>query len=181
MAEWCSRCGVEVWAYCLMPNHVHLIVVPASEDGLRRAVGEAHRRYPRLINFREGWRGHLFQGRFASYPMDERYLLSAAGYVELNPVRAALVKSPGAYLWSSAAAHLTGRDDTVVRVAPLLDLVGNWVIFLAEESSGTEAESLRRRERAGRPLGDAGFIAGLETALGRSVRPRKPGLKGSVS
>ena len=71
MAQWCSRCGVEVWAYCLMPNHVHLIVVPESEDGLRRAIGEAHRRYTRHVNFRKRWRGHLWQGRFASYVLDE--------------------------------------------------------------------------------------------------------------
>ena len=73
MAQWCSRCGVEVWAYCLMPNHVHLIVVPESEDGLRRAIGEAHRRYTRHANFRKRWRGHLWQGRFASYVLDEPY------------------------------------------------------------------------------------------------------------
>ena len=72
LGQWCGRCGVEVWAYCLMPNHVHLIVVPESEDGLRRGLGEAHRRYTRRINFREGWRGHLWQGRFASFAMDER-------------------------------------------------------------------------------------------------------------
>ena len=66
LAEWCGRCGVAVWAYCLKPNHVHLIVVPKAEDGLRRAVGEAHRRYTRRVNFKHGWRGHLWQGRFAS-------------------------------------------------------------------------------------------------------------------
>ena len=59
MAEWCRRCGVEIWAYCLMPNHVHLIGVPESEDALRLAIGEAHRRYTRRINFRESCRGHL--------------------------------------------------------------------------------------------------------------------------
>ena len=57
MAEWCGRCGVEVWGYCLMPNHVHLVAVPSSEEGLARGIGEAHRRYSRRINFREGWRG----------------------------------------------------------------------------------------------------------------------------
>ena len=92
MSEWCWRCGVAVWAYCLMPNHVHLIVVPESEDGLRRGIGEAHRRYSRRINFREGWRGHLWQGRFASFPMDERHLMLAVRYVELNPVRAKLCR-----------------------------------------------------------------------------------------
>lgn len=78
MAEWCDREGVEVWAYCLMPNHVHLIAVPESEDGLRRAIGEPHRRYTRRVNFREGWRGHLWQGRFAPFPMDEAHATAAA-------------------------------------------------------------------------------------------------------
>ena len=91
MADWCREEGVEIWSYCLMPNHVHLIAVPKTEDGLRRAIGEAHRRYTRRINFREQWRGYLWQGRFASFIMDEPYLLAAARYVELNPVRAKLV------------------------------------------------------------------------------------------
>ncbi len=177
MSDWCSRFKVEVWAYCLMPNHVHLIAVPTSEDGLRRAIGEAHRRYSRRINFREGWRGHLWQGRFASYPMDEMYLLAGARYIELNPVRAGLVKSPGVYPWSSAAAHLTGRDDMLVKAAPLLELVENWVTFLAEEYSDAEAEAIRRHERTGRPLGNDDFLSKLERALDRSVRPGKPGPK----
>jgi len=74
-----------------MPNHVHLIAVPETEDGLRRAIGEAHRRYTRHINFRENWRGHLWQDRFASFPMDQNYLLATARYIELNPVRAGMV------------------------------------------------------------------------------------------
>src|SRR3989337_4593233 len=90
VAEWCREYKVDVWAYCLMPNHVHMIVVPETENGLRRAIGEAHRLYTRHINFREGWRGHLWQGRFASYPMEENHLLATARYVELNPVRAGL-------------------------------------------------------------------------------------------
>ncbi len=70
MAQFCKPQNVEVWAYCLMPNHVHLIAVPDSAKGLRRAIGEAHRRYTRMVNFREGWRGHLWQGRFASFVLD---------------------------------------------------------------------------------------------------------------
>ena len=126
LGEWCGRCGVAVWAYCLMPNHVHLIVVPQSEDGLRRGLGEAHRRYTRRINFREGWRGHLWQGRFASFALDERHLLRAARYVELNPVPAKLCRMPWRWPWSSAAAHVAGRDDALVRVAPLLERVKDW-------------------------------------------------------
>lgn len=121
MGDWCSRCGVQVWGYCLMPNHVHLIAVPDSQDSLRRGIGEAHRRYTRRVNFRKRWRGHLWQGRFASYVMDEHYLLATARYVEMNPVRAGLVRRPGRYRWSSAAAHLKGRDDSLVRVRPLLN------------------------------------------------------------
>ena len=109
-----------------MPNHVHLIVVPQSAESLRRAIGEAHRRYTWWINFREGWRGHPWQGRFASFVMDEDHLLTAARYVELNPVCAGLVQAPSRYRWSSAAAHLKGRDDALVQVAPLLQMVPNW-------------------------------------------------------
>ncbi len=123
MAEWCGAHKVEVWAYCLMPNHVHLIAVPKTADGLNRAIGEAHRRYSRMVNVREKWRGHLWQGRFASYALDEPYLLTAARYIELNPVRAGLVRSPSRYRWSSAAAHMRGRDDALVRVRPLKRLV----------------------------------------------------------
>ncbi len=105
MQHWCLQHQVAIWAYCLMPNHVHLILVPPSEESLCRAVGEAHRRYTRHINFREGWRGHLWQGRFASFVMDEPYLLAAARYVERNPVRARLVSQAADWPWSSAAAH----------------------------------------------------------------------------
>jgi putative transposase len=175
MAHWCTRCGVAVWAYCLMPNHVHLIAVPGSGDGLRRAVGEPHRRYTRRVNFRQGWRGHLWQGRFASFPMDERYLMAAARYVELNPVRARLVERPQAYAWSSARAHLTGRDDGLVKVGPLLDIVGDWKEFLSEEVGKAEADALRRSERTGRPLGSESFMVWLEGLVGRRLRRRKPG------
>jgi putative transposase len=96
LAEWCRKCRVVIWAYCLMPNHVHLIAVPESEDALRLGIGDAHRRYSRMINFRNNWRGHLWQGRFASFPMDETYLLAAVRYVEMNPVVAGLTEEAAA-------------------------------------------------------------------------------------
>ena len=120
MVEWCGRFGVTIWAYCLMPNQVHLVAVPESEGGLCRALGEAHRRYTRRINFREAWRGRLWQGRFASIMMDEDYLSRAVHCVELNPVRAGIVKRPGDYPFRRAAALLAGKDDTLVQVRPLL-------------------------------------------------------------
>ena len=175
MADWCKERGVEVWAYCLMPNHVHLIAVPGSEDGLRRAVGEAHRRYTRRINFREKWRGCLWQGRFASFVMDERYLLAAARYVELNPVRAKLAEHPDQWPWSSAKAHLRGRDDRLVRVAPLLAMIADWRGFLNSAIPEEELRDLREHGRTGCPLGSASFVARLERVVGRILRPRKAG------
>ncbi len=176
MAEWCRKCGVEIWAWCLMPNHIHLIAVPDREESLARAIGEAHRRYTRRINFREGWRGHLWQERFASFPMDEKYLLAAACYVEMNPVQAGLAENPWDYPWSSARAHLEGKDDILVKVDPLLEIAGDWRNFLSAASEA-DAESFRKHERTGRPLGRESFVEELEAALNRPLRPQKPGPK----
>ncbi len=143
MGQWCRVHQVEILADCLMPNHVHLIAVPQSADGLRRAIGEVHGRFTRLVNVREGWRGHLWQGRFASFVLDEPQLLTAARYVELNPVRARLVYRPSRYRWSGAAAHVRGRDNALIRVAPLLKLVPNWRGFLARVIRGENIKRLR--------------------------------------
>jgi putative transposase len=175
MAEWCDKCGVTIWAYCLMHNHVHLVAVPESEGGLRRAIGEAHRRYTRHINFREQWRGHLWQGRFASFLMDEKYLLTATRYIELNPVRAGLVSIPEEYPWSSAKAHMKGRNDDLVKVQPLLRMVDDWRQFLSGDVSDEEYELLQRHERTGRPLGSTSFIEQLESKLSRILTPQKGG------
>ncbi|MEN8129772.1 MAG: transposase [Pseudomonadota bacterium] len=131
MSHWCREEEVKVWSYCLMPNHVHLIVVPGEGSRLSRAIGEAHRRYARYINFREKWRGYLWQGRFASFPIDEPYLLAAARYVELNPVKAGMVEAAWGYRWSSVHAPLSGRSDGVVKVKPLLVRVDSWMEFIA--------------------------------------------------
>ena len=177
MAEWCHRYGIEVWAYCLMPNHVHLIAVPNSEDGLRRAIGEAHRHYTRHVNFRQEWRGHLWQGRFASFPMEQNHVLAAARYVELNPVRAGLVEKPEEYPWSSTRAHLSGHDDSLVKVLPLLEMVKNWGEILSDTPAGHEIEEIRRHENTGRPIGSGAFVAKLEQGLSRILRHQKPGPK----
>lgn len=181
LADGCRAAGVAVWAYCLMPNHVHLILVPSDSGGLRAALGEAHRRYTRRVNLREGWRGYLWQGRFASAPMDETHLLAAARYVELNPVRARLAVKAHDWRWSSARAHLAGRDDGVVAVAPLLALAPDWKAFLAAGLGEAEAEAIRAGERTGRPLGGARFTARLERRLGRTLARRKPGPKPAAS
>ena len=177
MAQWCGEQGVRIWAYCLMPNHVHLIAVPKSEEALGRAVGEAHRRYTRRINSREGWRGHLWEGRFSSFVMNKPSLLAAARYVERNPVRAGLVRTARYWRWSSARAHLSGQDDALVTVAPLLAMAGDWRGLLRRALPEEELEALRKHDRTGRPLGDARFLGRLEKRLGRVLRPKKPGPK----
>ncbi len=153
------------------------VVLPGSEDGLRRALGEAHRRYTRHVNFRQGWRDHLWQGRFASFPMDERYLMRAARYVELNPVRARLCRAAWRWPWSSAAAHVAGKDDSLVRVGPLLERVGHWREFLHAGLAAEEADLFRCHERTGQPLGPARFLERIEKTLGRVIRPHKRGPK----
>jgi len=109
MAEWCASQKVRILAYCLMPNHVHLVAVPREARGLARAIGGAHRRYTRRINFRKRWRGYLWQGRFGSCVMDRKHCLAAARYIERNPVRAGLVTRAWKWPWSSAAANPAPR------------------------------------------------------------------------
>ena len=176
MAAWCAKHEVAIWAWCLMPNHVHLIAVPGTHEGLARAVGETHRRYTRLLNFRKGWRGYLWQGRFASYPMDAAYALAAARYVERNPVRAGLVKRAWRWPWSSAAAHVERRGDRLIAPTdPLRAEVRDWRRFLLAAEDADEVALLRRHARTGRPLGDGAFLPALESLLGRPLAPRPPG------
>jgi putative transposase len=179
LGESARRAGAQVWAYCLMPNHVHLIVVPADEDGLRRTFADAHRRYTGLINARQQWTGHLWQGRFGAVAMDEAHLLAAARYVALNPVRANLVKQARDWPWSSVRAHLERRDDALVTVAPLLERYGDFAQILDEAGEADEARwaALHRSETTGRPVGSKEWLAELERSSGRQLAPRKRGPK----
>ena len=178
MAVFCKQHGVDIWGYCLMPNHVHLIAVPPNEEALAQSIGEAHRRYTRSVNSREGWTGHLWQGRFASYVMDEQYLLACVRYVEMNPVNSGLADSPLEWRWSSADAHVSRRSDRLVNAQPLLDMVDeDWSAFLGTATPEHQAELLRRHERTGRPLGTESFVGKIEVQLGRSLRPAKAGRK----
>jgi putative transposase len=146
----CRKSETLIWAWCLMPNHVHLVLVPSHEDGLRLALAPTHTRYAAEINRREGWGGHLWQSRFASFPMDEAHLYACLRYVELNPVRAGLVARPEDWRWSSARAHLglapDGRHDT----AAMRDRIEDWRAFLAAGLDEDERESIRLAERTGR-------------------------------
>lgn len=178
LADAAGRSGVEIWSYCLMPNHVHLIAVPSDEDGLRRTFRHVHRHYTGYINARLRVTGHLWQGRFSSVAMDEPHLVHALRYVALNPVRARLVASAGQWRWSSVRAHLDGTDNHVVRVAPALERVGDFAAFLDEpfDQAMTYA-ALRKAESIGRPVGSAEWLENMEANTGLTLKPQKRGPK----
>ena len=178
LAEQTERFGVSFLAWCLMSNHVHLIAVPDQETSLARGIGEAHRRYTRYINFREGWRGYLFQGRFHSFPLEGNYLLAAMRYVLRNPVRAGIARKPWDYPWSSAGWFVgkTDEDPLAVPSNMLADITDRRSFLLQEEEC---LPTFRRHTRTGRPLGSEFFLAHLEQRTGRRFLPRKPGPKRS--
>lgn len=167
--------GFDNRAYCLMPDHVHLIAVPDSEDGLRRGIGEAHHRYRRWVNFRKRWRGHLWLGRFASLVLDDHYLLAATRYVEVHPVRGRMVARPQAYPWSSPSAHRKRRDDVLVKSATLLEMIGDWRAFLPQPRADESGQELRHHKRTGRPLGVESSLTNLEGQLNGVLKPTMPG------
>ena len=178
----CVANDVRCLAWCLMPNHVHLILVPSDADGLRAALAEAHRRYSRAVNAAHGWTGYLWQGRFASYPMDDAHLLTAIRYVELNPVRAKLAERAEGWRWSSATAHVTGKPDGLTDLKGMAGLHRNWRAMLrhgleAGDVSPEEEAAIEARIRTGRPLGDEAFVEALETASGRQLKPLRRGPK----
>ena len=188
LAEHCASANVSCLAWCLMDNHVHLILVPRDADGLRATLGETHRRYSRFVNQREGWTGYLFQGRFGSYAMDDAHLMAALRYVENNPVAAGLVAAAQDWPWSSAASHIAGkrqRGDPLTDLAALAGHVPNWRSMLqhgaeagdAGEQASDLLETIEARLRTGRPLGTEQWLARQETALGRSLKPGQRGPK----
>jgi putative transposase len=169
--------GIDVWAYCLMNNHVHLIAVPEHGDSFARGFSEIHKMYTSYINKREGWVGHLWQGRFLSFPLDERHLYAAVRYVENNPVRAGLVNNAEDYAWSSAQAHVKGIHNHLLSNCYLLRHIHDWGEYLKKDTGNDDNELIRKHSSTGRPLGDDVFIAMLEKTLDRVITKRKPGPK----
>jgi putative transposase len=177
LQQWAVKANTEIWAYCLMPNDVHLVLVPTVADGLRATLGETHRRYASLINKRGHRTGPLWQERFHSFPMDEVSLVACVQYVELTPVREGLVETPQDWAWSSARAHLDGRDDGTVAVEPMLSRIPDWGAFLKETQTEEAIQQLRLHNRTGRPMGTKDWIEGLEKQVGRTLGPLKRGPK----
>ena len=176
LREESERFGVEVLAWCLMTNHVHLILVPSDSGSLAKAVGLAHKRYTRMLNFAEGVRGFLFQGRFGSCVLSEGHLLAAVRYVERNPVRAGMAERAWEYPWSSAGFHVGERaGDALARDRSLWGLLDGSRGYLEEEDGTKEVDWLRQATRTGRPVGDGRFLGQLRRVTGRDLRKRPAG------
>jgi putative transposase len=183
LREYSDKHQVEILAYCLMTNHIHLVAVPASDDGLQRVLKPLHMRYAQRINRVRGWKGHLWQGRFFSSPLDEAYLWAAVRYVERNPVRAGMERRAQDYRWSSAAAHCGNISDGLLNLesgwSKQFAAIDDWSVWLAEGDMTEQIQTLRQNSEKGLPCGNAGFIQQLGKIVGRQLeyrprgRPRK--------
>ena len=169
--------GIRVLGYCLMTNHLHLIAIPEKKEEFSASLGEVHRKYTTIINIRENWRGHLWQGRFWSFPLDDIYLYRAVRYVELNPVRAGIVKEASLYPWSSARGHLGLWEDPLLAKRDGPPLIEDWESYLEENEDKNFRDAIHLHQRTGRPFGDDPFINRLEAATGLVLRKRSPGRK----
>ena len=185
LRNFASRLQLKVMGYCLMSNHVHLVAIPPDEKALARVLGRVHFLYAQHVNDTYGRSGHLWQNRFHSCALDEQHFWAALRYIEQNPLRAGLTGPPWEYAWSSAAGHIGEKDATGLMDAE------EWRRMMSPEEwkgllGGTVAQEqlgcIRTSTLTGRPAGCDAFIARLEAAFGRRLRPlpggrpkRKPG------
>lgn len=171
---------LSIAGFCLMSNHVHLVVTPQRPDALALALRHTHGRYATYLNAPQRTSGHVWQGRYYSCPLDEPHLWAALRYTELNPVRAGLVPRPEVYRWSSAAVHcghgggwLPLRLDTQRWSGPWD--INSWRQFLDEAAADADTAILRAHTHTGRPLGGEIFVQSLEHTLHRILAPQKGG------
>jgi putative transposase len=175
LGHYASLHHLPIGAYCLMPNHVHLIATPSDPDALPRTLRATHGRYAAYRNSRHSATGHAWQGRYYSCPMDTGHHYAALRYVETNPVRAGLVATPEDYAWSSAAEHCggpRGRLELAARDDGWTD--DEWRAYLTAVDATVDGQ-IRDATRTGRPLGPGDFVHGLEIALCRRLAPQRGG------
>lgn len=173
--------ALSILSYCLMPNHVHFIMVPNGGESLSKALNITQMVYAQYVNKKRKISGHLWQGRFYSCVLDENHLYTAVRYVERNPVRAKLVKNPWDWKWSSANQHAYNKKSDLIKLSDISNFidVGNWKEFLNEAVDGDFLKEIRKNTRTGRPVGNTDFIKKLEKILKRRLsilqrgRPRK--------
>jgi putative transposase len=177
LAQYSAMHGLDILAYCLMGNHVHLVATPRDPLSIATTLKPVHLRYTQYVNRTEGLSGILWQGRPFSCPLDNRHFWAAVRYVERNPVRAGLTTRAEAYPWSSAAAHCLLRSNPILAPLPPHPDIYNWSRWLEEPDDDRLTKVLRCFTRAGLPLGDDAFIAQLESSFHRPLRPQPRGPK----
>ena len=167
--------SVTCLAYCLMPNHVHLILVPCTRDGLRECLARTHRAYAGMLNTRRNRCGHFWQGRFGSVVMDDAHAYQALRYVLLNPVRAGLVDEAIAWRWSSAQAYLAHRPDGVTSAGRFLAEIPDMRAYLREAPHPDRVARIRAGETCGWPAAELEVLRQFETLTGRRLAPHRRG------
>lgn len=182
LALYARQFGTQLWAWCLMTNHVHFVAVPEREDSLAQTFNRTHQRYSLHLNKRLKRCGHLWQGRFFSCPLDEGHAYLAVRYVERNPLRAGLVVEPEEYVWGSARGHVYRCPDPLVTPGnPFERSIPDWKAYLSEGESDEWRAALKRATLTGRPMGSDRFVERLEATAGRRLRalprgrPKKDG------
>ena len=166
----------KIIAYALMTNHVHLVVVPESEDSISSSLHDAHTDYSTYFNAKYTFVGHAWQGRPRMFPMQSRYMWNAIRYVERNPVRAGMVQRAEDYLWSSAAAHCGRREDILLNTDFLPQgVVTDWSDWLSLEQPPEELRKIRTLTSTGRLWAEPELLKQLEQLTGRKLTPGKPG------
>lgn len=173
----CDKYGVKIWAYCLMDNHVHLVLVPSDKTVFYRAVADTHQAYTSRINHRYKWRGYLWQGRFISFVMDDFYLMRTLRYVERNPIRAGVVQRAQDYDWSSARAHMGESSSRYLSKCPVIKSVSSWADLLASEDEENVLKELRLHAASGRILGSEVFLKEISARVGIDLSCKRPGPK----
>jgi len=169
---------LSVVGYCLMSNHVHVVVIPRRQEALAEAFHHVHGRFASYWNVSHASSGHVWQGRFYSCPMDPGHLWTALRYAELNPVRAGRVAEAAAWPWSSAAAHCgTADPDACLEMSAWRKAwpEASWKSFLQQGETESELFAIRRATHTGRPLGEAEFVQTLELKTLRRLTPQKGG------
>ncbi len=171
LKQYTDKYQIDIWAYCLMPNHIHLLAVPHNEDGLAIGVGLTNQVYTRYLNRKYLRSGRVWQNRFFSCIVDtDNYLWTVARYIENNPVKATLVNSAPDYRWSSAKYHLDGvRDVLMTRSSWLTHERREVYRSFLEEQDEHMTNRINQATRSGRPLCSMETLAYLERKLGRKL------------
>lgn len=185
LSESAERYGCRIHAYVLMTNHVHLLLTPDSEGGVSRMMQRLGRSYVLYFNGVFGKSGTLWEGRYkGSLVQDDRYLLACMRYIEMNPVRAGMVDSPGQYRWSSYQANALGEGDPFVTSHPLYLGLGstdakrcdNYRALFSVSPSRQQLTAIRHACQSGTPLGNDRFKEEVERRLqcevGQTMRGR---------